>query len=264
MPVQWLAVALKRAAAAAHPGSLSSLRLPRCSACACASIGAPVGRAAAADRRQPCRRGSTSRSITSLAPVVFVAKSEVAGWPVFGLLARLQRTVFVDRDRRQQDRRRRTREIAQRLAEGDTVVLFAEGTSSDGNRVLPFRTALIGAARDAIAAAGSRARSGSSRCRSPMRASTACRSAGSIARASPGTATSSSAAHLATSSRTGAIDVVVQLGRADRLSTARPTARRLAQVSWNPRCARLNDRGAAEQAARPPDRQASSFGAERR
>ena len=45
-------------------------------------------------------------------------------------------------------------QIAQRLAEGDPVLLFGEGTAGDGNRVLPFRTALIGAARDAIAAAG--------------------------------------------------------------------------------------------------------------
>jgi lyso-ornithine lipid O-acyltransferase len=45
-------------------------------------------------------------------------------------------------------------QIAQRLAEGDPVLLFGEGTAGDGNRVLPFRTALIGAARDAIASAG--------------------------------------------------------------------------------------------------------------
>ena len=45
-------------------------------------------------------------------------------------------------------------QIAQRLAEGDPVVLFGEGTAGDGNRVMPFRTALIGAARDAIASAG--------------------------------------------------------------------------------------------------------------
>ena len=45
-------------------------------------------------------------------------------------------------------------QIAQRLAEGDPVLLFGEGTAGDGNRVLPFRTALIGAARDAIAGAG--------------------------------------------------------------------------------------------------------------
>jgi len=90
--------------------------------------------------------------ITAVAPVVFVAKQEVARWPLFGLLARLQRTVFVDRTRRQRTQEVNA-EIAQRLAEGDPVVLFGEGTSSDGNRVLPFRSALIGAARDALAAA---------------------------------------------------------------------------------------------------------------
>ena len=91
--------------------------------------------------------------ITAQAPVIFVAKSEIARWPFFGLLAKLQRTVFVERDRRH-----KTSEvnavIAQRLAEGDPVLLFGEGTAGDGNRVLPFRTALIGAARDAITAAG--------------------------------------------------------------------------------------------------------------
>jgi 1-acyl-sn-glycerol-3-phosphate acyltransferase len=87
--------------------------------------------------------------ITSVAPVVFVAKREVASWPFFGLLAKLQRSVFVDRQRRHKVAETNA-EIAQRLAEGDPVVLFAEGTSSDGNRVLAFRTALIGAARDAL------------------------------------------------------------------------------------------------------------------
>jgi lyso-ornithine lipid O-acyltransferase len=91
--------------------------------------------------------------ITAVAPVVFVAKREVAAWPVFGLLARLQRSVFVDRTRRQKTRDVNS-EIARRLAGGDAVLLFAEGTSSDGNRVLTFRTALIGSARDAIAEAG--------------------------------------------------------------------------------------------------------------
>ncbi len=90
--------------------------------------------------------------ITAVAPVVFVAKSEVASWPLFGLLAKLQRSVFVDRNRRHQTAAVNT-EIAQRLAGGDPVVLFGEGTSSDGNRVLPFRTALIGAARDLLAEA---------------------------------------------------------------------------------------------------------------
>lgn len=85
----------------------------------------------------------------ALAPLGFVAKSEVASWAGVGLLARLQRTVFVDRNSRSATGRV-NREIAERLAEGDPVVLFAEGTSSDGNRVLPFRSALLGATRQAF------------------------------------------------------------------------------------------------------------------
>lgn len=90
--------------------------------------------------------------ITAQAPVVFVAKSEIARWPFFGLLAKLQRTVFVERDRRQKTGEVNAA-IAQRLAEGDPVLLFGEGTAGDGNRVLPFRTALIGAAGAALASA---------------------------------------------------------------------------------------------------------------
>ncbi|MFS8042660.1 lysophospholipid acyltransferase family protein [Xanthobacter sp. AM33] len=88
--------------------------------------------------------------IGSLTPLVFVAKSEVAGWPLIGLLAKFQRTVFVDRQRRHATGDV-NRTIAERLQDGDPVVLFAEGTSSDGNRVLPFRSALVGAVREAIA-----------------------------------------------------------------------------------------------------------------
>jgi 1-acyl-sn-glycerol-3-phosphate acyltransferase len=80
---------------------------------------------------------------------VFVAKSEVARWPVFGWLARLQRTIFINRQARHQTGAA-TREIAGRLLGGDAVVLFAEGTSSDGIRVLPFRSALIGAVHHAL------------------------------------------------------------------------------------------------------------------
>lgn len=89
--------------------------------------------------------------IGSITPLFFVAKSEVSGWPLIGLLAKFQRTVFVDRQRRHATGAV-NREIAERLAAGDPVVLFAEGTSSDGNRVLPFRTALVGAAKEAFAA----------------------------------------------------------------------------------------------------------------
>jgi len=75
----------------------------------------------------------------------FVAKSEVAGWPFFGLLAKLQRTVFVDRQRRASAHQQRD-QLAQRLDAGDNLILFPEGTSSDGNRTLPFRSALFGVA----------------------------------------------------------------------------------------------------------------------
>ena len=87
--------------------------------------------------------------ISALGPVVFVAKSEVARWPVFGWLAKLQRTIFIDRKARHQTGAA-TREIAGRLLGGDAVVLFAEGTSSDGIRVLPFRSSLVGAVHHAL------------------------------------------------------------------------------------------------------------------
>ncbi len=87
--------------------------------------------------------------ISALSPVVFVAKSEVARWPVFGWLARLQRTIFVNRQARHRTGAA-TSEIAGRLLGGDAVVLFAEGTSSDGVRVLPFRSSLVGAVHHAL------------------------------------------------------------------------------------------------------------------
>lgn len=83
--------------------------------------------------------------LSAVAPVSFIAKREVNRWPFFGSLARLQRTVFIDRDRRNATGGGRD-EIRERLKAGDILVLFAEGTSSDGARVLPFRSAFFGAA----------------------------------------------------------------------------------------------------------------------
>lgn len=80
--------------------------------------------------------------LSAVAPLSFIAKSEVSRWPFVSSLARLQRTVFVDRGRRR-DVGRVTDEMKARLANGDTLVLFAEGTSTDGTRVLPFKTALM-------------------------------------------------------------------------------------------------------------------------
>jgi 1-acyl-sn-glycerol-3-phosphate acyltransferase len=91
--------------------------------------------------------------LSAVAPVSFVAKREVGTWPFVSALARLQRSVFVDRTRRSAVGEA-TGEIIDRLRAGDTVVLFAEGTSSDGNRVLPFRTSLFAAAKPSRALVG--------------------------------------------------------------------------------------------------------------
>jgi len=77
----------------------------------------------------------------------FVAKAEVARWPVFSWLARLQRTVFIERGDRA-GVARQCDAIRRRLDGGDNVILFPEGTSSNGIHVLPFKTALFSAAED--------------------------------------------------------------------------------------------------------------------
>jgi 1-acyl-sn-glycerol-3-phosphate acyltransferase len=77
-------------------------------------------------------------------PCSFVAKSEVASWPFFSTLAKLQETVFVERTRRAATGQARD-QIRERLLQGDALVLFPEGTSSDGNKVLSFKSALMGA-----------------------------------------------------------------------------------------------------------------------
>ena len=82
--------------------------------------------------------------LAALFPVSFVAKSEVAGWPFFGFLSKLQRTVFVDR--RMRNVGAHHDQIRERLEAGDNLMLFPEGTSSDGNRTLPFKSALFAAA----------------------------------------------------------------------------------------------------------------------
>jgi 1-acyl-sn-glycerol-3-phosphate acyltransferase len=80
--------------------------------------------------------------IASITPAVFVAKHEVKGWPVFGFFARLAGTVFVDRARRTRVGQT-TGEIETALNEGALVVLFPEGTSSNGETVLPFKSSLL-------------------------------------------------------------------------------------------------------------------------
>ncbi|CAA7621139.1 1-acyl-sn-glycerol-3-phosphate acyltransferase [Magnetospirillum sp. SS-4] len=86
----------------------------------------------------------------------FVAKSEVAGWPGFGFLARISRTVFIDRRPSASARERNV--IRDRLEAGDSLILFAEGTSNDGNRVLPFKSSFLAVAEQDVAGADGQTR----------------------------------------------------------------------------------------------------------
>jgi 1-acyl-sn-glycerol-3-phosphate acyltransferase len=80
-------------------------------------------------------------ALGAVLPACFIAKGDVAGWPVIGAIARLGRTIFVSRARGTVMREQR--ELEGRLAAGDNVLLFPEGTTSDGNRVLPFASAFL-------------------------------------------------------------------------------------------------------------------------
>ncbi len=75
----------------------------------------------------------------------FIAKDDVAGWPLIGLVARLGRSVYVRRKRTSTARERD--EMRARLAAGDSLILFPEGTTSDGSRVMPFRSAFLSVAQ---------------------------------------------------------------------------------------------------------------------
>lgn len=90
-------------------------------------------------------------ALGSLRPLSFVAKSEIEGWPLIGTLAKLQRTVFIERAKRAATASVNAT-VGERLVSGDLIVLFAEGTTGDGLRLLPFRSSLVGAARAALSA----------------------------------------------------------------------------------------------------------------
>jgi lyso-ornithine lipid O-acyltransferase len=81
-------------------------------------------------------------TISAATPAVFVSKAEVRRWPLFGWLAALSGTIFIERERRLQVGEV-NREIQAALDEGALVVIFPEGTSSNGGTVLPFRSSLL-------------------------------------------------------------------------------------------------------------------------
>ncbi|QLF69208.1 1-acyl-sn-glycerol-3-phosphate acyltransferase [Peteryoungia desertarenae] len=131
-------------------------RLPRLwHRVSCRMLGLRIHSHGVLDTRRPLMIAANHASwkdilvLGALADVVFIAKTEVAAWPVFGTLAKLQKTIFVVREEK-----RRTgdqvNEIAARMSDGEVVVLFPEGTTSDGNRVLATKSSLFGAAAAAL------------------------------------------------------------------------------------------------------------------
>lgn len=83
-------------------------------------------------------------------PISFLAKREIARWPVVGTFARLQKTIFVDRGKRRSVLDANA-VIAARLRSGACIAIFPEGTTYDGTRLGPFRSAHLGVAQDLLA-----------------------------------------------------------------------------------------------------------------
>jgi lyso-ornithine lipid O-acyltransferase len=121
----------------------------------CWAFGLKIKIHGAPDRRRPLMLCSNHSSwldilvLSAVADVAFIAKIEVRGWPIFGLFARLQKTVFVVREQKRRTGEQ-VGEIAERMAGGEIVVLFPEGTTSDGNRLLEVKSSLFGAAAAAL------------------------------------------------------------------------------------------------------------------
>lgn len=143
IPIQWLSIRLRLPLQKSYPNVYHRF-LTRMIGIRVTVIGTPVQ-----DRGVLMIANHTSYFdilvMSAVARVSFVAKSEVSRWFFFGLMAKLQRTVFVERTKRARSGESRDL-IRRRLIDGDALVLFPEGTSTDGNRVLPFKSSLLGAA----------------------------------------------------------------------------------------------------------------------
>jgi 1-acyl-sn-glycerol-3-phosphate acyltransferase len=74
----------------------------------------------------------------------FVAKADVRKWPVMGYLCTLQQTAFISRNRSDAAKEKNT--LSTMVKEGKNLIIFPEGTSSDGSSVLPFKSSLFGIA----------------------------------------------------------------------------------------------------------------------
>ncbi|MDE8342443.1 MAG: lysophospholipid acyltransferase family protein [Acidocella sp.] len=84
-------------------------------------------------------------ALGAVLPGCFVAKADIARWPFISWIAKLGRTVFVSRNKATVERERDY--LAARLAAGDNIILFPEGTTSDGRRVLPFQSSFLAIAQ---------------------------------------------------------------------------------------------------------------------
>jgi len=79
--------------------------------------------------------------IGSIIRASFVAKKDVASWPVFGFLSTLQQTAFISRDR--EDAEKEKNALDNMLDIGKSLIIFPEGTSTDGREVIPFKSSLF-------------------------------------------------------------------------------------------------------------------------
>lgn len=86
-------------------------------------------------------------ALGSVLPGCFVSKAAVAEWPFIKWIAILGRTIFVSRNRATV--RTEQNQLSQRLVNGDNIILFPEGTTSDGSRILPFSSTFLAIAQDA-------------------------------------------------------------------------------------------------------------------
>lgn len=90
--------------------------------------------------------------LSALVPAAFAAKAEVNGWPLIGFLARLQNTVFLER--RAVRARQQRGFLREQLAKRQNLVIFPEGTSTDGLKVLPFKSSLFSVVEEGLADIG--------------------------------------------------------------------------------------------------------------
>ncbi|MEA1938029.1 MAG: lysophospholipid acyltransferase family protein [Pseudomonadota bacterium] len=84
--------------------------------------------------------------MSALVPGYFIARSDVKSWPLFGMLSRLGNCLYIDRNPRLAQMQ--SLELTERLCDGDIMIFWPEATSSNGTRVIPFRSSLFAAAEN--------------------------------------------------------------------------------------------------------------------